>query len=108
MQNIKTTLPHSLLMDRYILILEAAKEDPLRDHQRLSNKNLLWMCKEIQKMEKEWPGDKTGRWCGFIQGVMAMKNLIYVDEERELSRPVFHKYYKDTKTNIPETLSRDN
>lgn len=60
---------------------------------KTSNSNLLWMVNELLDNDSI-PYDKANRWIGFIQGCMAMKGYIDVDEERDFSREYFHEYYK--------------
>jgi hypothetical protein len=33
------------------------------------------------------------RWLGFVQGVLAARGAISVDEERNYTHPIFHKLY---------------
>ena len=81
-----------ILSKRYREILEdrGGIDDKLG---KLSNTNLLWMTDELLSNESI-PYDKASRWIGFIQGCMAMKGYIDVDEERDFSREYFHEYYK--------------
>lgn len=63
---------------------------------RTSTANLLWMCDTA--LTRDMPLGKMSRWLGFVQGVMATKGLIDVDEERDFSRPLFHAVYGDAET----------
>lgn len=49
--------------------------------------HLLGMIDTITNVEM--PIDKIARWTGFIQGVLAARGVISVDEERERTRPIF-------------------
>lgn len=52
--------------------------------------HLLWMLRELQD---DWNGmseTKRHRWLGYVQGVMVMKNLITVDDERTRTRQLFN------------------
>ncbi|WQN06691.1 hypothetical protein [Escherichia phage vB-Eco-KMB37] len=48
------------------------------------------MLNEIQDGCNDMSETKRHRWLGYIQGVMIMKNLITVDDERNATRPVFN------------------
>lgn len=88
------------LTKRYKTILEPIVD--IDSHlDKISNKNLLWMCERI--INDDMPDDKLSRWIGFIQGVMAVKGYISVDEERYFSRPLFHEEYENNDIVIPET-----
>ena len=49
--------------------------------------------------------DKMSRWLGFIQGVMYTEGLIKIPEERDFSRPLFHKAYASLNLDIPEKIT---
>jgi len=56
--------------------------------------------KHIEKMLKELPNlnmsiDKSSRFLGFIQGVLCAYGIIDVDQERNETRKLFQKYYKE-------------
>lgn len=55
--------------------------------------HLSWMCKELLANIDVFPVDKTSRWIGFIQGVMAANHRLDVDAERDRTRPLFKKAY---------------
>ncbi len=40
-----------------------------------------------------YPSDKMHRWLGFVQGVLAARGAIRVDEERNYTRPIFQELY---------------
>lgn len=48
--------------------------------------------------------DKQSRWIGFIQGVMAMRGFVSVQEERCLTRPMFHKAYIEMDMVVPVSV----
>ena len=54
---------------------------------KTSRDHLVWMLRKISEMDMTDP--KANRWLGFVQGVMAAKGMIDVDEERELTRHIF-------------------
>lgn len=76
------------IFTRYLDVIALVDDDPLKEHPRLSLDNLAWMCRTA--LETPMPDDKASRWLGFIQGCLAMRGLIDVDEERDLTRPLFH------------------
>lgn len=79
------------LFTRYgSLIASLDGADPLEDDPRLSLTNLSWMCAEGARLAHEMPDDKASRWLGFVQGCLAMRRLIDVDSERDITRPLFH------------------
>ncbi len=53
--------------------------------------HLRWMCDELLDNLGTMPADKSGRWIGFIQGVMAANRVLDVDEERNRTRPIYAK-----------------
>ena len=55
--------------------------------------HLRWMCEYLMNEIGRMPPDKSGRWIGFIQGVMAAHGVIDVDAERERTRPIYAKAY---------------
>jgi hypothetical protein len=52
--------------------------------------HLFFMIDEI-KYNRHMPIDKIARWTGFIQGVLAARGIINVDEERDRTRPIFNR-----------------
>lgn len=75
------------ICERYETILSSV-EDP--DTSETGASHLLWMLNEIQDGCNDMSETKRHRWLGYIQGVMVMKNLITVDDERNATRPVFN------------------
>lgn len=51
------------------------------------------------------PIDKTQRWLGFVQGVLAARGLLDVDAERDRTRPIFHAYYRKIGIQPPDSMS---
>lgn len=78
-----------------------ASEDP-----RLSLDNLVWLCERAREPDLGLPLDKISRWLGFVQGCLAMRGLISVDEERDLSRPLFHDACRKAGERVPGTHFR--
>jgi len=100
-----------LLFQRYIEVIESAEAgtamDPFSEDPRLSLKNLKWMCRVGIEQAKTMTVDKASRWLGFVQGCLASRRLLLVDEEREFTRPLFHEVYKSSADGTPETLVRE-
>ena len=82
---------------------------PTEDDQmgELSFPHLRWMCDTAMSNVAIWPVDKTSRWVGYIQGVMVVRGVLDVAEERDRTRPLFHKAYSQMNQNIPDTLQRN-
>lgn len=53
------------------------------------------------------PVDKTQRWLGFVQGVLAARGMLDVDAERDRTRPIFHRLYQEAGAAVPATIARD-
>ncbi len=49
--------------------------------------HLHWMCGEMRVLVEQGRIEKAFRWLGFIQGVLAAKELRTIDQLREDSRP---------------------
>jgi len=91
------------LFERYALIIEATPREAMFDQDsRLSLENLLWICRQGEREADILPLDKISRWLGFVQGCLAMRGLIQVDEERDVSRPIFHKAYREAGITVPD------
>lgn len=70
-------------------------------------KNLRWMASTCLLNLEAWPVDKTSRWIGFIQGVLAVKSKDFsVQAERDRTRPFFHKAYAASGQAVPETQNQ--
>lgn len=95
---------HAALFRRYLDRMEGV-EDPVGG-ERTSLENLRWMCREGAAKAHELPLDKIARWLGFVQGCLATRGLVDVDEERDVSRPLFHAAYAGSGTDVPPTLER--
>lgn len=80
------------LFERYLREFELSD-----DLINLSNKAI----KEIDN----YPIDKLSRWLGFVQGYIIFTNQTSVNNERDLSRSMFHEAYKNEGINIPSSYS---
>lgn len=81
------------MFERYLTLLNV---EPTRcDKNPTYTMHLAWMCKEMVMNldDPEYPIDKAARWLGYIQGVLAVKKMIDVTEERDFSRPLFQGAY---------------
>jgi hypothetical protein len=75
------------------------------DGSETSFENLRWMVDRCLS-DETMPLDKVSRWVGFIQGVLATKGLLSVAEERDRTRPIFHKAYREMGITPPASTSR--
>jgi hypothetical protein len=89
-----------VLAQRYLLVLESNSMVDLPAPDGTSNAHLAWMCNVLLE-QPNWPDDKFSRWLGFIQGVMASRGYISVNDERDFSRPLFHAVYKSLGVTLP-------
>ena len=63
------------------------------------------MLDAIKANVASWPPDKTGRWIGYVQCLLIeVEGVTSVAEERDFTRPLFHKYYTDLGLVIPPSL----
>jgi hypothetical protein len=98
-----------VLLSRYAHIIDDVRTsgvDPHGEDPRLSLDNLFWMTSETLKNIETWPPDKINRWLGFIQGCFAMRGHIDVDQERDISRPLFHQIYEEEGRCPPSSSER--
>lgn len=68
---------------------------------RMSYANLKWMCETGANPHIVMPIDKSSRWLGFVQGCLAMRGVIDVDEERAYSRTLFQLAYRAQNVDVP-------
>jgi hypothetical protein len=79
-----------VLFERYQGLINR-NMDQLQDlPEKCRGGHLVRLCGEAMSNAHAYPFDKLSRWMGFVQGVLAAKGIIDVDEERELSRPLLH------------------
>ncbi len=91
---------------RYLALIESEGADPNSEDERLSLKNLRWICTEAIEKGRYLPIDKISRWLGFIQGCLAARQIIDVDEERDFTRPLFHRAYREEGIDVPDVHER--
>lgn len=66
--------------------------------------HLLKMCEIGAANAGIWPADKTGRWLGYVQGCLAVRGLLDVDAERDLTREDFRAAYALMGLDVPGTI----
>lgn len=66
---------------------------------------LCGMIVVLENKSEHMYTDKMGRWVGFIQGVLFSNGLLFVEDEREKTRPIMHEAYKKAGLPRPESLS---
>lgn len=52
-----------------------------------------------------YPIDKLSRWLGFVQGYVIFSEQTTIDNERDFSRTLFHKAYKNENIDTPKSFS---
>lgn len=87
----KDVLVH--LFTRYLSIIESSQTKFENNPVKCSHQHLVNLCNEAINNIEKYPTDKLQRWLGFTQGVLAVMQLIDVDEEREYTRPFLHSYH---------------
>jgi hypothetical protein len=96
------------MFKRYILIIrEKAHDDESSLSDEAQNDHLTWMCIRALENLNVWPEDKLSRWLGYVQGVLTVRGVIDVQEEREISRPLFHAAYRAADIAVPATLNNN-
>ena len=86
-------------------LLESIPTNIPNSNDYTSPSNLVWMMNTVMSSITSFPDDKTGRWIGFVQGVLTCSGLLDVDSERDFSRPIYHEAYNKSGLNIPPTLN---
>ena len=75
------------------ILIDAAFSPQCNDELPMSGGHLLWMCQHcLDNISDDISDDdlfKYSRWLGYVQGIMATKNLLTVREERDITRPWF-------------------
>lgn len=64
----------------------------------------LELCKKAIQEAQTLPIDKLSRWLGYVQGIAIERGLSTVQRERDYTRPLFHKAYKNEGTDIPRSV----
>ena len=76
------------LLIRYRIILNSITNE-LPDKKYISKEHLFWMLEEIEYNEEQ-SLTKKHRWLGYIQGILIAFEILDVDEERNITRPLFN------------------
>ena len=76
------------LIIRYQVILNSITNE-LSDKKYMSKEHLLWMLEEIQ-CNVEQSLTKKHRWLGYIQGILIAFDILDVDQERNITRPLLN------------------
>lgn len=77
----KLLVAHKTLMVRYFNIATIYRQQDIVD-----------FCKKSLKLENP---DKLSRWVGYVQGVLIERKILTVQQERDISRPIYQPIYKD-------------
>jgi hypothetical protein len=88
------------LFKRYNTIAQENK-DTIRDNQAHT---IMQMGINAIGSPERFPAEKMSRWLGFIQGILFANGVITIDEERNISRPLIHRAYKNAGLNPPESI----
>ena len=86
---------HKDITDRYLSMIDEEHESSYQTQEYTTFSHLKWMLNEIASGEMD--DGKANRWLGFVQGVLVMRNLTTVDEERNFTRPYFRIVKEDAK-----------
>jgi hypothetical protein len=103
-----------LLFERYLIILnDKFVNDLLSIRQEEAIIELKGICDTAISSISEYDNsqednkmteDKISRWLGYLQGIMVYNGWISVLEERNFSRPLFHKAYEEQGINKPKSV----
>jgi len=84
---------------------EILQQDSLGENQMQGEIRLRCSLMGIHAISHpELPVDKISRWLGFVQGCLYSAGLIDLDEERNISRELFHQAYIDAGITPPESI----
>ena len=87
------------MFKRYKKVLDDYKKNA-DDDILIRTKKMIDVAIKVDMLE-----DKQSRWLGFTQGVLACYDLIDIEEERNVSRKIFHKAYNEMGLGKPKTIS---
>lgn len=82
------------LFSRYRAVIMDNREVLDGGPNECASDHLINLCNEVIEKHQKYPFDKLSRWMGFVQGVLASKGLVSVEEERNYSRPFLHAIHK--------------
>jgi hypothetical protein len=98
---------HRVFFERYLSVMNSINMDETDKNPALSIETLKRVCRDTADRITSIPDALAGRSLGFVQGCLAMRGHICVDEERAASRPYFHEAYKAAGAAIPKTYARN-
>ena len=87
-----------------VIVLKLCERYEEKAKESINRFRVLSMIAAIREEHVNWPVDKANRWIGFIQGVLFAEQLIDLNEERDITRPMFHEYYKLMGLEVPKTI----
>ena len=103
-----------LLFERYLIILnDKFVNDLLSIRQEEAIIELKGICDtaissiseyDNSQKDNQMTEDKISRWLGYLQGIMVYNGWISVLEERNFSRPLFHKAYEEQGIDKPKSV----
>jgi len=91
---------YAKLFKRYNTIAQE-NQDEIGSHS--ANKIMQMGITAISNPDR-FPAEKMSRWLGFVQGILWQAGFINLKEERDFSRPLIHKAYKDAGLEVPESI----
>jgi hypothetical protein len=91
-----------IMFERYNTMLN---DSPNFGKNCMSRDHLIWMTDICLEHINDWPIDKLNRWLGFVQGIMTVQHIITVEDEREISRPIFHVAYESEGLRTPDIIN---
>lgn len=68
-----------------------------------SEKVRLLNMLETLLINPNWQDLKIGKWLGYIEGVLILREVTTVDIERDFTRKIYHAYYERIGVEIPQT-----
>lgn len=81
-------------------------EEPWNGNPHMTAEHLKWMLTQIEENAEEWPVDKTGRWLGYVQGILVSVDALDVTAERDRTRLIFRPAYERDGLRAPATKER--
>lgn len=89
-----------------LLQLVRSSDEATNPPPRTSLANLDFLLTRMVS-DETLPIDKTQRWLGFVQGVLAARGILDVDAERDRTREILHAVYAADGEPIPATVSAE-
>lgn len=89
------------LFARYMNMIYSNWDSLFSEFDKCGPDDLYILCNEVVVNGKLYPADKMHRWLGFVQGILCVKGITNVDEEREFSRPLLHSLHDGTIPTYP-------